>query len=482
MPSSSPGAIRAPTLSVAPLSTTSAARGLAGERGATALLALSVFVLLFAYYLLKTAREPLILAHPQGPELKAYAGGAQALALLVLVPLVDRLAAVTSRLLYGVLGFFLATLLLFALGAALGWPIGFAFYVWLGVLNVSAVALFWGFANERFSRAAGERAFPAIGVGMTAGGFAGSFLAARLFDASESPALVLLVAAALLALHLALYAALLPRDSRPSAAAALHSKARDSITRDSIGSITPDSRGTRELVLSDSTDLDSRSTGTLIRDSRAGATPGSESPRPFEGARLLLRDSYLRGVAFLLVLLNLASTTGEYVLGRRVVDELTGGDAAAIGAFYGDFYFGVNVAALALQLLVAPHVVRRFGLAGALLAMPLLAALSFGSLALGLPTLLFVWLQGATKSTDYSLVNTGRALLWLPTSRTAKYAAKHTADTLVVRLGDLLSAGFVFVGTSLSLGIAGFSAIGVGVALVWLVVVVRLGRRYRAMA
>jgi len=476
MPSSSPGAIRAPTLSVARLSTTRAS-----ERAATALLALSVFVLLFAYYLLKTAREPLILAHPQGPELKAYAGGAQALALLVLVPLVDRLAAVTSRLLYGVLGFFLATLLLFALGAALGWPIGFAFYVWLGVLNVSAVALFWGFANERFSRAAGERAFPAIGVGMTAGGFAGSFLAARLFDASESPALVLLVAAALLALHLALYAALLPRDSRPSAAAALHSKARDSITRDSIGSITPDSRGARELVLSDSTDLDSRAAGTLIRDSRAGATRG-DSPRPFEGARLLLRDPYLRAVAFLLVLLNLASTTGEYVLGRRVVDELTGGDAAAIGAFYGDFYFGVNVAALALQLLVAPHVVRRFGLAGALLAMPLLAALSFGSLALGLPTLLFVWLQGATKSADYSLVNTGRALLWLPTSRTAKYAAKHTADTLVVRLGDLLSAGLVFVGTSLSLGIAGFSAIGVGVALVWLVVVVRLGRRYRAMA
>jgi AAA family ATP:ADP antiporter len=483
MPSSSPGAIRAPTLSVAVPS-----RGLAGERGATALLAVSVFVLLFAYYLLKTAREPLILAHPQGPELKAYAGGAQAVALLVLVPLVDRLAAVTSRLLYGVLGFFLATLLLFALGAALGWPIGFAFYVWLGVLNVSAVALFWGFANERFSRADGERAFPAIGVGMTAGGFAGSFLAARLFDASESPALVLLVAAALLALHLALYAALLPRESRPPdvRTAGRHSKGHVSITHDSVtpdsltpDSLTPDSRRTSELVTSDSTVRDEHS---KTRDSRAEESRGGESPRPFEGARLLLRDSYLRGVALLLVLLNLASTTGEYVLGRRVVDELTGGDAAAIGAFYGDFYFGVNVAALALQLFVAPRVVRRFGLAGALLAMPLLAALSFGSLALGLPTLLFVWLQGATKSADYSLVNTGRALLWLPTSRTAKYAAKHTADTLVVRLGDLLSAGLVFVGTSLSLGIAGFSTIGVGVALVWLVVVVRLGRRYRAMA
>jgi AAA family ATP:ADP antiporter len=301
---------------------------------------------------------------------------------------------------------------------------------------------------------------------------------------------VLLVAAALLALHLALYAALLPRDPSTSTArvgAPLRHGKRDSGTRGSAHesvareSLTSDSRSTCELVNVDSTDRDGRPSASKIHDSRAAESLSGESPRPFEGARLLLRDSYLRGVAFLLVLLNLASTTGEYVLGRRVVDELTGGDAAAIGAFYGDFYFGVNVAALALQLLVAPHVVRRFGLAGALLAMPVLAALSFGSLALGLPTLLFVWLQGATKSTDYSLVNTGRALLWLPTSRTAKYAAKHTADTLVVRLGDLLSAGLVFLGTSLSLGIAGFSAVGVGVALVWLVVVVRLGRRYRAM-
>ena len=452
MPSSSPGALRAPTAFVP-------ARGWTDERRTTVLLGLSVFVLLFAYYLLKTAREPLVLAHPRGPELKAYAGGVQALVLLVFVPLVDRLAGVTARLLYGVLGFFLATLLVFAIGAALEWPIGFAFYVWLGVLNVSAVALFWGFANERFSRAAGERAFPAIGVGMTAGGFAGSFLAARLFDASESPALVLLVAAALLAIHLALYATLLPRDS-----VTRDSVSRDSVSRDSVS---------RDSVSRDSVSRDSVSRDSVSRDA---------SPRAFEGARLLWRDPYLRGVAFLLVLLNLASTTGEYVLGRRVVDELTGGDVAAIGAFYGDFYFGVNVAALALQLLVAPRVVRRFGLAGALVAMPLLAALSFGSLALGLPTLLFVWLQGATKSTDYSLVNTGRALLWLPTSRTAKYAAKHTADTLVVRLGDLLSAGVVFVGTSLSLGIAGFSVVGVAVALVWLVLVLRLSRRYRAMA
>ncbi|MCB9634847.1 MAG: translocase [Sandaracinus sp.] len=414
MPSSSPGSLSAPAVAVTPLD---------DERRTTALMGASVFVLLFAYYLLKTAREPLVLALPNGPELKAYAGGAQAVALVALVPMVDRLARGTSRLLFGVLGFFLATLLLFAIGSALDWPIGFAFYVWLGVLNVSAVALFWGFANERFSRAAGERAFPRIAIGMTAGGFAGSFLAGRLFDAEKSPSLVLCVAAGLLLVHLALYLAVLPERS-PVAEA--------------------------------------------------------EAPRAYEGARLLWRDPYLRAVALLLVVLNVATTTAEYTLGRRVVESLAGSDPRAIGAFYGDFYFGVNVAALALQLLLAPRLVRRFGLSGVLLAAPVMAILAFGGLALGVPALAFAWMKGATNAADYSLMNTGRALLWLPTSRTAKYAAKHTADTLVVRLGDLLSAGLVFAGTSLAIGIEGFAWAGVGVAGVWLVLAVYLGRRYRA--
>lgn len=412
MATSSPGTLAAPTIA------------LDDERRATALLGLSVFVLLFAYYLLKTAREPLVLALPQGPELKAYAGGAQALALVVLVPLVDRLSGATGRLLFGVLGLFLASLLLFALGAGLGWPVGFAFYVWLGVLNVSAVALFWGFANERYSRTAGERAFPTVALGMTAGAFAGSYLAGRLFDASRSPALVLLVAAALLALHAALY---LP----------------------------------------------------LLSDRRVSRA--TDRTQAYEGLRLLLGDPYLRGVAVLLVLLNLASTTAEYLLGRHVVEALAGTDPQAIGAFYGDFYLGVNLTALAVQLLLAPRLVRRFGLAGALFAMPLLCALAFGGLALGLPALAFAWLKGATNASDYSLMNTGRALLWLPTSRKAKYAAKHTADTLVVRAGDLLSAALVFFGTSLGLTLDGFALVGLVIALAWLALALRLSRRYRAL-
>ena len=58
----------------------------AGEGATVLLMCSNVFLLLMAYYVLKTAREPLILL-AGGAELKSYAAAAQALALIAYVPL-----------------------------------------------------------------------------------------------------------------------------------------------------------------------------------------------------------------------------------------------------------------------------------------------------------------------------------------------------------------------------------------------------------
>ena len=58
----------------------------AGEGATVLLMCLNVFLLLMAYYILKTAREPLILL-AGGAELKSYAAAAQALTLVLYVPL-----------------------------------------------------------------------------------------------------------------------------------------------------------------------------------------------------------------------------------------------------------------------------------------------------------------------------------------------------------------------------------------------------------
>ena len=50
------------------------------------------------------------------------------------------------------------------------------------------------------------------------------------------------------------------------------------------------------------------------------------------------------------------------------------------------------------------------------------------------------WIKTAENSTDYSVMNTAKQLLWLPTSREEKYKAKQAVDSFFVRFGDLLAA------------------------------------------
>src|SRR3990170_2412688 len=87
-----------------------------GEGRAVALFAMSLFLLLCAYYVLKVVREPLILL--EGGEVsRSYARGLQAFLLLGIIPaygaLADRIDP--RRLVSAVMAFFAACLLAFRL-------------------------------------------------------------------------------------------------------------------------------------------------------------------------------------------------------------------------------------------------------------------------------------------------------------------------------------------------------------------------------
>src|SRR5262245_59954738 len=69
----------------------------AGEGPTALLLMLNIFLLLAAYYLLKTIREPLILTVPGSAEMKSYAAAATATLLIVLVPIYSAVASRVSR-------------------------------------------------------------------------------------------------------------------------------------------------------------------------------------------------------------------------------------------------------------------------------------------------------------------------------------------------------------------------------------------------
>lgn len=396
----------------------------AGEGATAALMLVNIFLLLVCYSVIKTVREPLILLGG-GAEVRSYAAAGQALLLIGFVPLYSAIASRVGRmpLVVGVTLFFVACIELFAAGVQARLPyVGVAFFIWVGIFNISLVAQFWSFANDIYRKEAGDRLFPIIMIGMTAGAPLGSFVAARLFRAGLAPQMILQLSAVLLAMSGLLY---------------------------------------------------------LLVNRRVAARAAArvEPLRGTDGFGLVLANPYLRLVAALVVLLNIVNTTGEYVVARLLtahVQELAlanpGLDRQAyIGAFVGDYQFWVNVTALLLQAFVTSRLVKFRGLQGALLALPLIALGGYALVAAGVGFSVVRWIKTAENATDYSIMNTARQLLWLPTSREEKYKAKQAIDTFAVRAGDLLSAAVVFVGTAiLHLGPTQFAMVNVVLTLAWI--------------
>jgi AAA family ATP:ADP antiporter len=416
-----------------------------GEAVAALLLALNIFLILTAYYVLKPVREALILAGG-GAEIKSYAAAGQALLLLAAVPFYGWLASRVPRrvLINGVTLFFAGCLLVFYGLAQLHIPLGVVFFLWVGIFNLMVPAQFWAFANDLYTPEAGKRLFVIVAFGASLGAVFGSWLDSRLI-APLGIYQLMLVAAGILALSLLITNGVDSRErARRRAAAAA-----------------------------------------------AAASAVEDEPLKEGGAfAMVFRTRYLLLIALLMLVLNWVNTTGEYILGRTVVSAaeqaLASGAAGGlskeqfIGGFYAEFFTVVNVAGLLLQLFVVSRVLKYFGVGVAIMILPLIALGGY-LIAAFYPVLTMVrWAKTAENAADYSVQNTVRQVLFLPTTREQKYKAKQAIDTFFVRAGDVLSAVVVFAGTTwLSLSTQGFALFNVALVVVWLAIASLIGRHYR---
>lgn len=407
----------------------------AGEGLGVLLLGLNVFVLLGAYYLLKTVREALILSE-SGAEVKSYSSAAQALLFLLIVPAYGALASRVNRisLIRWVTLIFASNLLIFYAFGAAGYREGIAFFIWVGIFNMLIVAQFWAFANDLYSESQGKRLFPVIMLGASLGAVAGGQASARLIGPLGPYGLMLLAAGLLIPCILI--------------SMMVHRRA--------------------------------------VSPSGHFAAAAPPAPLAKTGAlRLLANDRYLLLIAVLMLVLNTVNTTGEFLLGKFVEQtaQAASSDLAAqkrlIGEFYGNFSSLYSGLGMLLQMFAVSRIFKYIGVRGALFFLPLIALAGY-SFILVLPLLGVVkWAKILENGTDYSIQNTTRQALFLPTSREAKYKAKAAIDTFFVRAGDVLQAGIVFAGTGMGLGVKGFASINVILTLVWLAVAVGVARENR---
>ncbi|HQV33215.1 MAG TPA: Npt1/Npt2 family nucleotide transporter, partial [Calditrichia bacterium] len=212
--------------------------------------------------------------------------------------------------------------------------------------------------------------------------------------------------------------------------------------------------------------------------------------------KLVFQNRYLLLIAVLILLLNWVNTSGEYILGRILKETASAaalsqglaGDLQQefvkrwIGEFYADFFGIVNALGLVMQLFLVSRILKYLGVRLALMILPIIALGGYSLTAL-FPVLGIVrWSKTGENATDYSLMNTLRGVVFLPTTREEKYKAKQAIDTIFVRLGDVLSALTVFLGTTVFVfSVAQFAWVNLVLVVFWLLVAIAIGRRYQAL-
>ena len=187
------------------------------------------------------------------------------------------------------------------------------------------------------------------------------------------------------------------------------------------------------------------------------APPNATEPKEtkhaaLEGAQLVMRSPYLLSIVTLVGLYEMVSTVMDFQFTTTVAHYL---DGEALGAHFATVYAITNWLALFVQLFLTSMVMRRFGVGVALLFLP--AAALLGSTGFLIAPLLLTGssLTVADNAFNYSINQSAREALYVPTTREEKYQAKAFIDMFVQRFAKALAVGLSLALTAATSGIDG---------------------------
>jgi AAA family ATP:ADP antiporter len=395
---------------------------------------LYIFAILFSYYILRPIRDEM-----------GVAGGVENLqwlftgTLLCMIAVNPPFAALVARLprvrfIAFTYRFFLVNLLLFAVllhvaTAAQNIWIGRLFFIWASVFNLFVVSVFWALMVDVFDAEQGKRLFGFIAAGATLGGIVGSAFTAAL--AKQIPPTFLLLGSALL-LEAAVFC--VRRLSRLS----------DALQR---------------------------------RPAQSSDAPIGGSV--FAGWKHALASPYLLNVCFYILLFTITSTFLYFQQAEIVRQSFA--DRGARTAFFARVDLWVNTLTLGAQLFLTSRVLRWFGVAATLAALPAISLIGFGTLALAPTLAVLVIYQVIRRAGNFAFARPSRELLYTVVPREDKYKAKNFIDTAVYRTGDQVGA-WSYAGLGwLGLTLIGVALVALPLSLVWLVNAVWLGRRQNSL-
>ena len=212
------------------------------------------------------------------------------------------------------------------------------------------------------------------------------------------------------------------------------------------------------------------------------AAPSEQTGNPaLEGAKLVFRSPYLLSIVGIVGLYEIVSTIMDFQFTATIEHYLDGPD---IGAQFSTVYAITNWVAMLVQFFLTSFIMTRFGLTTALMILPVAAlAGSFGFLAVPI-----LWagslLNTADNGFSYSINQSAKETLYVPTSRDEKYKAKAFIDMFVQRFAKALAVGVSLGVTTVFTEFSSVRWLSIGTAAVvalWIFAVRYGGRKFHEM-
>jgi AAA family ATP:ADP antiporter len=159
------------------------------------------------------------------------------------------------------------------------------------------------------------------------------------------------------------------------------------------------------------------------------------------GVRLALSSPYLLGICLYLFFLT-TTATFLYLEQMRLVSEQIPSPEGRTRLF-ALIDLVVNVLTFLMQVTVTSRVISRFGLASALVVLPVASAIGFGVIGVMPFLAVFILFTVVRRVGEYALAKPAREVLFTVVSREEKYKAKNFIDTAVSRGGDAATGWIV---------------------------------------
>ena len=301
-----------------------------------------------------------------------------------------------------------------------------SFYVWVSVFSLFHISVFWSFMSDLFSKEQAGRLFSIIAAGASVGGLVGPSIPS-FFSASLGTDNLMLIASLMLLIPIPIIFYL------------------------------------QSLKVSE---LDNK-------EPKLQAPRGAIGGNPFAGFKMFFSNPYLLAIGLFIFLYTGISSFVYFEL-KNFLSALSRPERTAVWA---QMDLAVNILSIATGLFATSRIVGKFGMPTTIALVPVMICVGLLILAVSPFLGAVVALQVIRRAGNYAVTRPAREMLFTRVDRETRFKAKPVIDIVAYRGGDMLMA-WLFTGLTqgLGLGLAAVALVGAGIAALWSLVGIYLGR------